>query len=97
MISEPSVSAQVQALMLSPTMHRITNLAATSPVNIRRPHELKPALASSANQLIRAIDAGRIHCADHEDNAMLHALLMLAVDQVLDGRLKDHLQHAPLQ
>ena len=55
------------------------------------------ALAACTYPLIQALDAERVHFEQDEDRALFYGLLMTAVEIILDGRLKQHVQHATVQ
>jgi hypothetical protein len=52
----------------------------------------RPALSTAALEIVRALDAERIHFDRPEDAAMLHGLLAVCFEVVLDGRFAANAQ-----
>jgi len=72
-------------LMMSVTMGKLAQFSETIPVDIHDADELKSALASCSMELIRALDADRIHFDSDVDRAMLHGLLTVTLSVVIGG------------
>lgn len=87
MIEDPDALADAKVLMMSPTWQRLVAFSQDCPLDLRDPDQVKTALATASRVLIGALDAQRLHFDDPEDAAMLHALLMTALEVVMDGRL----------
>lgn len=77
-----------QKLMLSGTLVQLYELAQTLPINVNNRDDVKAAFSACAIDLITAMDEGRIQFNQELDRATFLALLTMAVDVVLDGRLK---------
>ncbi|MDP2097559.1 MAG: hypothetical protein U1D70_16265 [Methylobacter sp.] len=75
-------------MMMSPTLERLFHLAQGVPCDTNKPEELRAALAVAGNELIRALDNGRIHFDNDLDKAMLYGLLTVTTDFVMHGKLK---------
>ncbi len=78
-----------QKLMNSHTLQQIHDLAKTLPININNKNDLKAALSACSIDLITALDGGRITFGSEFDRAALLGLLVVAIDVVLDGQLKN--------
>ena len=83
-------------MMMSPTLERLFHLAQGVPCDSTKPEELRTALASCGNELIRALDNGRIHFDNEMDKAMLYGLLVVTTDVVMDGKLKTAFRQATM-
>ena len=77
---------QVAELQMSPTMGKLCRFAKSMPIG---PGDVKPLLTTATIDLVRALDAGRIRFDSDEDAAMLHGLLLAALQAVFDGKLAD--------
>lgn len=97
MLNDQELHAEAQRLMMSPTMQSLAAMAADCPINMRDMDSVKSALATSSNQMIRALDNDRIQFKDVEDKAMFFGLLMTALEIVMDGRLKDNVHRSSMQ
>lgn len=75
-------------MMMSPTLERLFHLAQGVPCDSNKPEEFRTALATCGNELIRALDNGRIHFDSDLDKAMLFGLLTVTTDFVMYGRLR---------
>ena len=76
-----------QDLMMSRTMDLLVGLAqGDNPLDWTRVEDLKSGFCTASLEVIRALDAGRIHFDRPEDAAMLHGLLMVAMQFVFDGK-----------
>lgn len=75
------------ALMLSPTMGNLARLAHGMADDFQGPGAMKTALITCAVEVVRSIDAGRIHCDESADRAMLHGLLVAALEVANPGGL----------
>ncbi|MBK1653355.1 hypothetical protein [Allochromatium vinosum] len=82
----------VQDLMMSPTMSRLGAMAQSMPLNCSDLSDIKAGLSTSALEIVRALDADRIHFDRPEDAAMLHGLLAVCFEVVLDGRFAANAQ-----
>lgn len=74
-------------LMMSPTMGTLCQLAQGMPPSDTQ-DDLKTALASCSMPLIAALDNNRITFENDEDKAMFYGLLCVAIDGVMNGKLK---------
>ena len=97
MLNDEQLRAVAHTLMLSPTMQRLGEMAVGCPFDLTRREDVKGALAACTYPLIQALDAERVHFEQDEDRALFYGLLMTAVEIILDGRLKQHVQHATVQ
>ena len=84
-------------MIVSPTMQRLGEMAVGCPIDLTRREDVKGALAACTYPLIQALDAERVHFEQDEDRALFYGLLMTAVEIILDGRLKHHVQHVTVQ
>jgi len=75
------------ALMLSPTMSRLAALAHGMAEDFTGPDAMRTALISCAVEVIRSIDRGAIHCDESADRAMVHGLLVAALEIANPGGL----------
>ena len=75
-----------QDLMMSPTIGLLGMMAKSMPLDCTSLEDIKTGLSTSALEIVRALDAGRIHFDRPEDAAMLHGLLAVCFEVVLDGR-----------
>jgi len=74
-------------LMLSPTMSNLARLAHSMTADFNGPDDRRTALVTCAFEIIHAIDAGRIHCDTSADSAVLHGLLVAALEIINPGGL----------
>jgi hypothetical protein len=74
-------------LMLSPTMGNLAALAHGMAADFQGPDAMRTALTTCVVEVIRSIDAGRIHCDTSVDRAMLHGLLVGCLETVNPGGL----------
>lgn len=74
-------------LMLSPTMGNLAALAHGMSEDFQGPDAMKTALATCAIEVVRSIDRGTVHCDTAADRAMLHGLLVAALETVNPGGL----------
>lgn len=88
--SESDLSALFDAIMAGPTMQRVFGLAAGCPINTTDPHALKRELTNLVLWVSHAIDQEQIQC-NPEADTWLHALLTLALEAAMDGRLAETL------
>lgn len=84
-------------LQVSPTMSALATLAQGIPINVTDKEDLNSAICTTTVALIRAIDAGRIHFDRDEDAAMLHGLLLVALQIVFDGQFAQGAEPARIQ
>ncbi|ADC63317.1 hypothetical protein [Allochromatium vinosum] len=82
----------VQDLMMSPTIGLLGMMAKSMPLDCTKMEDIKTGLSTSALEVVRALDAGRIHFDRPEDAAMLHGLLAVCFEVVLDGRFAANAQ-----
>jgi len=85
-----------EILQISPTMDKVIQLAVGLPIDINNKVELKEALATSALSIIDALDNDRIDFEHGNDKAMLFGLLVVAMDIVLDGKLRTSVKLATI-
>lgn len=85
-----------ETLQMSPTMDKVIQLAVGLPIDINNKVELKEALATSALSIIDALDNDRIDFEHGNDKAMLFDLLVVAMDVVLDGKLRTSVKLATI-
>lgn len=64
---------KAHALMMSPTLARLFQLAQGVPCDVNKPDEMRTALATCGNDLIMALDNNRIHFDSELDKAFLHS------------------------
>jgi hypothetical protein len=82
----PEQQKAAHDLMMSNTMSLLLGLAqGESPLDWTRTEDLKSGFCTASLEVIRALDAGRIHFDRSEDAAMFHGLLMVAMQYVFDG------------
>jgi hypothetical protein len=79
-------------LQMSPTFNKLARLAQVMPINVWDREERTIALCTTTVPLLRALDAGRIAFKDDEDNAMLHALLLTALQLIFDGQFGEDME-----
>ena len=84
----------VQDLMMSPTIGLLGMMAKSMPLDCTKMEDIKAGLSTSALEVVRALDAGRIHFDRPEDAAMLHGLLAVCFEVILDGRFAANAQRA---
>ena len=83
----PEQQRAAQDLMMSRTMDLLVGLAqGESPLDWTRAEDLRSGFCTASLEVIRALDAGRIRFDRSEDAAMLHGLLMVAMQFVFDGK-----------
>ena len=82
----PEQREAAHALMMSPTMSLLCELAQGESLDFTTPDGLKTGFCTAGLDVIRALDAGRIHFDKREDAAMLHGLLMVCMQAVFDGK-----------
>ncbi len=96
---QPMTDAQIEAtshaMMMSPTMQNIANMAHDLPIDPTDKDSIRAAIATTTWELIQAMDAQRIHFDKTNDRAMFHGLLTVAMEVMFDGRLKDNLMVSP--
>lgn len=76
----------IQDLMMSPTISLLGMMAKSMPLDCTNLDDIKTGLSTSALEVVRALDAGRIHFDRPEDAAMLHGLLAVCFEVILDGQ-----------
>jgi hypothetical protein len=84
-------------MIASPTMRSLAAMTLDCPIDLQDNEALKSALATTANQMIKALDNKRIEFDDPEDRAVFLGLLMASLEYVLDGRLKENVRRASIQ
>ena len=67
-------------------MSLLIGLAKDCPLDIRNREELKTMLCVASLDLVRALDHEHIRFDNSDDRAMLHALLMTAMELIFDGQ-----------
>ncbi len=87
-MNQKELDEKAHALMMSPTLERLFQLSQSVPCDINKPDEMRTALATCGNDLIMALDNGRIHFDSDLDKAMLFGLLTVTTDYVMGGRLR---------
>jgi len=88
-MNHADMQRQVAELQMSPTMGLLCRFAQSMPIDPKDPEDIKTALTTATLDLVRALDAKRIHFEHDEDNAMLHGLLLVAMQVIFDGRFAD--------
>jgi hypothetical protein len=78
--------AAAHELMLSPTMQLLLQFAHALPINVADREDLRTGLCTTSMELIRALDAGRVHFTNAEDRAMLYGLLTVVMEVIFEGR-----------
>jgi sulfur transfer protein SufE len=78
--------AAAHELMLSPTMQLLLQFAHDLPMDVTNREDLRTGLCTTSVELIRALDAGRLHFTNAEDRAMLFGLLSVVMEIIYDGR-----------
>jgi len=74
-------------LMMSRTMDLLVGLAqGDNPLDWTRAEDLKSGFCTASLDIVRALDSGRIHFDSDHDRAMLHGLLLVAMQFVFDGK-----------
>lgn len=91
---EEEMKTAEQNLMMSKTMERLWQLSQDSPTNVHSPEDLKVAFATCGVDLMNALDNDRIRFDKMEDKAIFYGLLTVAIDYVMDGRLKTSFKQA---
>lgn len=87
MVNE-NIERDVAALMMSPTVSRLVEMAQGMPLDINNADDLRACMATVSRSLIEALDNDRIQFTRDEDRAMFYGLMTVAFDLALDGRLK---------
>ena len=82
----------VQDLMMSPTISTLGMMAKSMPLDCTDLDDIKAGLSTAALEIVRALDAERIHFDRPEDAAMLHGLLAVCFEVVLDGQFAANAQ-----
>ena len=82
----------VQDLMMSPTVGKLGMMAKSMPLDCTDLDDIKAGLSTASLELVRALDADRIHFDRPEDAAMLYGLLAVCFEVVLDGRFAANAQ-----
>ena len=83
----PDQQRAARDLMMSPTMDRLLALAqGDPPLDWTTAEGLKAGFCTAGLDMIRALDAGRIRFDNDHDRAMFHAMLLVAMQFVFDGR-----------
>ena len=83
-----SIELTAAKLQMSPTLERLYHLAIGCPCDVNNPDDLKAAFSTCSIDLINALDNKRIHFDNSEDKALFYGLLTVAMDYVMDGKLK---------
>ena len=92
---EPMTTEQrqaVQDLMMSPTIGKLGMMAKSMPLDCTNMDDIKAGLSTAALELVRALDADRVHFDRPEDAAMLYGLLAVCFEVVLDGQFAANAQ-----
>ncbi|NVZ11364.1 hypothetical protein HW932_19115 [Allochromatium humboldtianum] len=76
----------VQDLAMSPTMSRLGAMAQSMPLDCTNLDDIKAGLSTASLEIVRALDAERVHFDRPEDAAMLYGLLAVCFEVVLDGQ-----------
>ena len=87
-MNQTELDEKAHALMMSPTLERLFQMAIGLPFDVNDPDELKTMLATCGNDIITALDAGRIHFDKAEDKAAFYGLLAVTTDVVMNGGLR---------
>jgi len=94
----PEETTAMHELMLSPTMGRIATLAKGFPLDPTDKDDIRTAMTTASMDMIRALDAERIHFDQDEDRAMLFGLLVTVMEVIFEGRFASHVvESAPMQ
>ena len=89
----PEQQRAAHDLMMSRTINLLAGLAqGDNPLDWTRTEDLKSGFSTASLDVIRALDDGRIHFDSAHDRAMLHALLLVAMEFVFDGRFGEGVQ-----
>ena len=94
-MTDDQLTATARAMMMSPTMQNIANMAHDLPIDPTDKASMRAAIATTTWELIQAMDAQRIHFDQVNDQAMFHGLLTVAMEVMFDGRLRDNLMVSP--
>jgi len=82
-------STEKQKLMMSKTFDLMHKVSASVPCDVNNHGDLKGAFTACCEDLISALDNDKIVFELERDRLLVHRLLALAADYVLDGQLKD--------
>jgi hypothetical protein len=82
------IEEKSRQLMMSQTMERLHQIALGFDFDVTKPGELRTMLATCGNDVVLALDAGRIHFDSAADKAMFYGLLTVTTDYVMGGRLR---------
>ena len=88
---------QAAELQMSPTMSKLVQFAQMMPIDTNDTDERNTALCTITVDLIRAIDADRIHFDNSDDRALFHGLLLTALQIVFNGRFGEGAERARAQ
>lgn len=93
----PAQREAAHALMMSKTMGLLCELAQGEPLDFTTREGVNTGLCTTSLDVIRALDAGRIHFDKSEDAAMLHGLLMVCMQVVFDGQFAKSAKRMTMQ
>lgn len=94
-MTDAQLTATTHAMMMSPTMQKIANMAHDLPINPTEKESIRAAIATTTWELVQAMDAQRIHFDKTNDQAMFHGLLTVAMEVMFDGHLKEFTMASP--
>jgi hypothetical protein len=92
-----NLARQAAELQLSQTLNRLAALAQGMPVDVHDKADTNAALCTTVVDLVRALDCGRIQFTRDEDCAMLHGLLLVALQIIFDGKFAQGVECARVQ
>ncbi|NEV64132.1 hypothetical protein [Thiorhodococcus minor] len=79
--------ALAESLAASPTLRTLKALAQGMPIDCTEVEAIKDGVAAVLPDVLEALDARRITFTDADDKAMLHGLLLFAVQLLMEGQL----------
>lgn len=94
-MTDDQLTATAHAMMMSPTMQLIANLANDMPIDPTSKESVNAAIAVTTWELAKAMDDKRIHFDKTKDRAMFHGLMTVAMQVMFDGRMTDYTMPAP--
>jgi hypothetical protein len=83
------ISTEKQKLMMSKTFDLMHKVSTSVPCDVNNHSDLKGAFTACCQDLINALDNDRIVFELERDRLLVHGLLALAADYVLEGQLKN--------
>jgi hypothetical protein len=95
-LSPEEMQRMVNEIMMSPTMSKLLRLAQSMPLDMHSQDDIKVGLTTASLDIIRSLDAGEIKAPD-ETMAMLHALLIVAMEIIFDGKFASGARSQTLQ